>query len=222
MVYVAPEPVVQPEPEPEPVVYVAPEPVVQPEPEPEPVVYAEPEPVAQPEPEPEPEPVAYSAPEPVEDIDAERAVIDLIEGHGSPPPPPTREAGEAPAAWFEDPDVAPIPPEQVAPSSSIFEEPSSPPVEKDAYLDRLMDGAETPPVEPVRVPRTPEREAGPPQKVDRAAVVRELASLFNDEEGSSPGSSASADPQGSQRRLEDDDELDKGLIHRLIDGVKGL
>jgi hypothetical protein len=82
---------------------------------------------------------------------------------------------------------------------------------------------------------TPEPPADAP-RVDRAAVVRELAGLFGGEEEQRPrarattSSSRPAEPDappeavdGDQRkRVEDDDQVNRGLISRLIDGVKGL
>jgi len=66
--------------------------------------------------------------------------------------------------------------------------------------------------------------------VDRAAVVRELAGLFND--GTKPPPKAVPSeprPEATQqappvqkRRVEDDDQVDRKLIGRMIDGVKGL
>jgi hypothetical protein len=51
-------------------------------------------------------------------------------------------------------------------------------------------------------------------------VVRELAGLFSDDERQPRTDGA---PEGDQRkRVEDDDALNRGLISRLIDGVKGL
>lgn len=71
-----------------------------------------------------------------------------------------------------------------------------------------------------------------PTRVDRAAVVRELAGLFSDEEmqprrvRSSPGAEDSGvEDEGTapaKRRVEDDEEISKGLIGRFIDGVKGM
>jgi hypothetical protein len=64
------------------------------------------------------------------------------------------------------------------------------------------------------------------QPVDRAAVVRELAGLFSDEEGAprrpSPPSPGPDQTSGPKRRVEDDDEISKGLIGRFINGVKGM
>ena len=69
----------------------------------------------------------------------------------------------------------------------------------------------------------------PAPKVDRAAVVRELAGLFSDHEKPRPRvvPSGSGDQQTppdppQKRRIEDDEDVDPGLISRMIDGVKEL
>jgi len=78
-------------------------------------------------------------------------------------------------------------------------------------------------------PPPPPGDVAPAPKVDRAAVVRELAGLFSDEEkpkpravpsGSGDQKAPPAPPQ--KRRVEDDDDVDRGVITRMIDGVKGL
>jgi hypothetical protein len=70
-----------------------------------------------------------------------------------------------------------------------------------------------------------------PARVDRAAVVRELAGLFTDEDRPArrprPAPDSEAAPeegagQPEKRRVEDDEEINKGLIGRIIDGVKGM
>ncbi len=98
-----PEPVVEPEPDPEPVVEPEPEPepepVVEPEPEPEPVVEPEPEPepepVVEPEPEPEPEPVVEPEPEPEPEP--------VVEPEPAPEPEPVIPA-EVPAPVVPTPE----------------------------------------------------------------------------------------------------------------------
>lgn len=72
-------------------------------------------------------------------------------------------------------------------------------------------------------PAPPAPSPAHPQ-VDRTTVVRELAGLFSDDErivrtahGATEGAS-----EDERKRIEDDDQLNKGLISRLIDGVKGL
>jgi hypothetical protein len=70
--------------------------------------------------------------------------------------------------------------------------------------------------------------------VDRIAAVRELAGLFSESEDAGSKREAprafadggeppadSGDPDG-RKRVEDDDQVTRGLISRLIDGVKGL
>jgi hypothetical protein len=77
--------------------------------------------------------------------------------------------------------------------------------------------------------------------VDRLAAVRELADLFDRPEDGTPEASYSApEPEreeskvsvsapasapvaaNGRHRVEDDEEITRGLISRLIDGVKGL
>jgi hypothetical protein len=115
-------------------------------------------------------------------------------------------------------------------------------VEEESFLADLMGEAAPPPDVPegevtdggepageVPEPPTPvspsDSEATPPT-VDRAAVVRELAGLFSDEEPPRPGGAARKSSGGKnddeRKRVEDDDQITKGLISRLIDGVKGL
>jgi CBS domain-containing protein len=69
-------------------------------------------------------------------------------------------------------------------------------------------------------------------RLDRAAVVRELAGLFREDEAAEAqedeeAGAAGREPQeieraSARRRVEDDDDVTKSLIARLIDGVKGL
>lgn len=72
-------------------------------------------------------------------------------------------------------------------------------------------------------PAPPAPSPAHPQ-VDRTTVVRELAGLFSDDERTVR--TAQGAPEGAsedeRKRIEDDDQLNKGLISRLIDGVKGL
>lgn len=92
---------------------------------------------------------------------------------------------------------------------------------------------------PIEADEIPEADAAPIEvretsappsslRIDRAVVVRELASLFSEDDTPStpaakaPGNGGYEPSGGGPRGLEDDDDLDRGLIHRLIDGVKGL
>ena len=102
--------------------------------------------------------------------------------------------------------------------------------EHDVLEDASGEAEGVPPMPSFDVPAgedEAQQEASP--KVDRAAVVRELASLFSDEEQQPRRPRASADdpedevPEGYvKRRVEDDDQINKGLIGRFIDGVKGM
>jgi len=69
--------------------------------------------------------------------------------------------------------------------------------------------------------------SGDAPSVDRAAAVRELADLFSDEERprarpSAPRPATASGEEDERKRVEDDDQVTKGIISRLIDGVKGL
>jgi hypothetical protein len=129
-------------------------------------------------------------------------------------------ASGVPDEWFRDPnptepEAAPLPP--------------MPPSAPDPFLDDILNGDVSPPP----APRSAESHSGatPGPSVDRAAVVRELAGLFSDEEAprrARPTASDEAEdedttPTGAaKRRVEDDDQINKGLIGRFIDGVKGM
>ena len=102
--------------------------------------------------------------------------------------------------------------------------------------DLFAEPAEAPQAhEPPAPPAAPEPEipvssapSGEQPSVDRAAVVRELAGLFGDEErprarpSMTPPADSSGGSQDERKRVEDDDQVTKGIISRLIDGVKGL
>jgi Domain of unknown function (DUF4388) len=109
--------------------------------------------------------------------------------------------------------------------------------ETDPFVSELFAEGAIPPAsdEPPAPPEAPVEEeipvssapAGEAPAVDRAAVVRELAGLFNDEDRprarpSAPRSKESDAQDDARKRVEDDDQVTKGIISRLIDGVKGL
>jgi Domain of unknown function (DUF4388) len=80
-----------------------------------------------------------------------------------------------------------------------------------------------PPVEEDGVDAAAEADAVQP--VDRAAVVRELAGLFNDDEQTPRRPRSAPQPRPEEvrkRRVEDDEDITKGVIGRFIDGVKGM
>jgi hypothetical protein len=169
----------------------------------------QPEPVAVVEAVPEPEQVAQQESEvPVEQFDAP-APGDLIAQVPDEMPTDAElaaEMGLAPAAEESTPQ------EQVAP-------PSPEPVAA------AEDGASDIPVS--------SEPSGEAPQVDRIAAVRELAGLFNESEEEDGGSHRAFRPSESpeapevpgednKKRVEDDDQVTRGLISRLIDGVKGL
>jgi hypothetical protein len=82
------------------------------------------------------------------------------------------------------------------------------------------------------IPVTSEPAAQEPT-VDKSAAVRELSNLFKQTEvDSSPtfmvppidrgSDDETVDEPETKKRVEDDEEITRGLISRLIDGVKGL
>lgn len=63
-------------------------------------------------------------------------------------------------------------------------------------------------------------EAGPSSDVDRSQVARELASLGAGDPPVAPTRETSRHDQGRAARLTRDEEVNRGLLMRLIDGVK--
>ena len=61
-----------------------------------------------------------------------------------------------------------------------------------------------------------------PARVDRSTVARELAGLFDDELPARTNLRKPPPDEFTKQRVEDDDQVTRGLISRLIDGVKGL
>jgi CBS domain-containing protein len=84
--------------------------------------------------------------------------------------------------------------------------------------------AVAPEPEPVALDTQPEPAEAELEEptIDRAAVVRELAGLFGDDDRPRAQRTAIGESTRQPQRLEDDDQITKGLISRLIDGVKGL
>ncbi|MGH2693277.1 MAG: DUF4388 domain-containing protein [Actinomycetota bacterium] len=125
-----------------------------------------------------------------------------------------------------------IPSEEIADAEA---EPAGVGEEEETFLSDLM-GEPAPPTEvpeadvsegeepATEAPEPPAPDASP--TVDRAAVVRELAGLFSDDDSPRRGGPAHKASEGKdddeRKRVEDDDQVTKGLISRLIDGVKGL
>ena len=108
--------------------------------------------------------------------------------------------------------------------------------EPDPFMaDLFGEPAAAAPVEEPPAPPAPVEQdipvssapSGDAPSVDRAAVVRELADLFSDEERprarpSAPRPTTASGEEDERKRVEDDDQVTKGIISRLIDGVKGL
>jgi hypothetical protein len=109
---------------------------------------------------------------------------------------------------------------------------------QEPQAEAVSAAPEAPPAPEAEAPAQPEApadipvssgDAGEAPGVDRIAAVRELAGLFNEPEEGDDGEEPIARPvrtpsaEGDQRkRVEDDDQVTRGLISRLIDGVKGL
>lgn len=208
-------------------------------------------------PEPEPGPVAPVRVERDELVledpldDDPRVEPTAVEPKTMPIYPPPQAARPAPDPVVRlEPVAQPVPesvvqpePEPVAqpaPQPVVPSTPSAPEADEvaETYLGSFLgDEPEAPQPPPAQNgPAAPAAAPGPAPKVDRAAVVRELASLFSDEEPSarrpsrpSPPASPAAESRPNERppaegpkRVEDDDQLNRGIINRLIDGVKGI
>jgi hypothetical protein len=150
-----------------------------------------------------PEPVAS---EPV-------AFEGVSEQPASAPEIPTEAQTEITQLVDESTQVATF---EAAPAPESFDAPAPGELEThkpDPFLNDLLEQP------PASSPAPPAPSPAAPQ-VDRSTVVRELAGLFSDDERQ-PRAEGTA--EGDQRkRVEDDDALSRGLISRLIDGVKGL
>ncbi|HEX2296102.1 MAG TPA: DUF4388 domain-containing protein [Actinomycetota bacterium] len=170
-------------------------------------------------------------------VAATRSADDAAE----PPPPVSDDAPEeddAPEAAIEPEAPAPeeaAHPEAPAPEAAIEPEAPAPEpaIEADASESETPAEAEEPdpflaelaaePASPFdTVPPAPHEAPA----VDRSTAARELAGLFDDVDAP-PGFermavAASPRPPAAPRRVEDDDQVTRGLISRLIDGVKGL
>ncbi|MGI8775250.1 MAG: DUF4388 domain-containing protein [Actinomycetota bacterium] len=143
--------------------------------------------------------------------DADAFLNELFEapapsGPGAPEASPTPQDIPPPEPSIDE-TVAQQPPAPSAPESPAA--PSSP--------------------EPRNSPATPGSPDAPPAggHVDRAAAVRELAGLFSDDDrprsrSQAPKTTPESNGEDTRKRVEDDDQINKGLIGRLINGVKGL
>jgi Domain of unknown function (DUF4388) len=123
--------------------------------------------------------------------------------------------------------VSDIVPEDTFTASAAPEEPEPPaPVQEPAPVEEpepFLAGLVGEPASPFGVMPAAPVEA---PAVDRSTAARELAGLFDDVDPTSAlGGMTMAGPPVPPRvprRVEDDDQVTRGLISRLIDGVKGL
>jgi hypothetical protein len=159
------------------------------------------------------------------------------------------EATDLPASdWFDAPEPGDLMVEEPAEASAGEVGGTDPFV--DEILAPLDDPeeADPAPVAEIDVPNDAEPvaevESDPAQNgdhheqiVDKRDAVRELSDLFKQTEVDSrptfivpetekretdSGSESEPQPDGPRHRVEDDEEITRGLISRLIDGVKGL
>lgn len=110
------------------------------------------------------------------------------------------------------PAAPPLPPEPASDTTDTTVVSAA----SDPSDDDLPTAGEAP--EPV-----PDPEPEPPS-VDRSTAARELAGLFDfsDAGALTLAGAMVPSPPRTPRRVEDDDQVTRGLITRLIDGVKGL
>ena len=153
-----------------------------------------------------------------------------LESFGIGPLEVTQEpvAASDDAAWTEAANIEAFDAPQ--PDELVTSTPDMDPFVNDIFGESSAPVSEEPPAPPA-APAEPEipvssAPSGDEPAVDRAAVARELAGLFSDEDRprarpSAPMASEGGEPD-ERKRVEDDDQVTKGIISRLIDGVKGL
>jgi hypothetical protein len=175
-------------------------------------------------------------PEPTEPA-SPQAWTDEPEPSGPATPQAWTEEGEPPQGarpegWADEPEP-PRPANEPEPVLSAADEaePDLSPVEPDAGLDDAGPefGPDRDPVS--QEPAATETDMSEPReapRLERSAAVRELAGLWGDSDqparrpsAQRPADPGPADPD-ARKRVEDDDDINRGLISKLIDGVKGL
>jgi hypothetical protein len=177
-------------------------------------------------------PRLLAPPSPAESDDSLKPMESSIESLPDLPPDGNTTRAASSSAFedqLEDP-LGSVDPRQGPPVPGNRAPTPNPVEESDEFLAGVLAG-ESPPTDTSGWGEgveglSGERVADLVQPVDRAAVVRELAGLFSDEEGAprrpSPPSPGPDPTSGPKRRVEDDDEINKGLIGRFINGVKGM
>jgi hypothetical protein len=152
---------------------------------------------------------------------------------GVEPPDPAEPRLEAlltaPAITPEDevePDLTPA-----GPDVAVDEEVSEPELAPAGPDLVLQDEASEPEsAEQDDAASEPDRESEPPEapRLERSAAVRELAGLWGDPQqpvrrpARDPGAAPAPGEPDARKRVEDDEDINRGLISKLIDGVKGL
>ena len=130
------------------------------------------------------------------------------------------------AAWTEATGIEAF--DAPAPDELVTSTPDPDPFVTDLFAEPASASAPQEPPAPPAEPEIPvsSAPAGEQPSVDRAAVVRELAGLFGDDDRPRARPSVPPPSEGGEaderKRVEDDDQVTKGIISRLIDGVKGL
>jgi hypothetical protein len=144
-----------------------------------------------------------------------------VDAYDSPEPGELTTAGPADEEDLEGELLSDEPFERPTPAAA--EE-----VDMEAEAELIREGTEPEPRQEGG-DRSAHEEESP--RVDRIAAVRELAGLFHeegDEQDARPafrrdgGAEASPDEPDERRRVEDDEQVTKALISKLISGVKDL
>lgn len=140
------------------------------------------------------------------------AVADASEKPAESKPPANNGAPAASSTAAPKPAEAPKPAAEPVRAEST----STPqPKPQDKPAEQPATKAAEPATAPASVGASRSNDATPPNGIDRAQVARELASLGLDDEPLEPA------PERTLTRLTRDEEVNKGLLLRLIDGVKG-
>jgi hypothetical protein len=176
------------------------------------------------------EPPAPPAPEgataegPPQDL----GVHDEVAEPPDPAEPRLEALATAPVISTEDevePDLTPTGPDVAA--EDELSEPEPAPAGPDFAVEEVSEPES---VEQQDAAPGEEGEPQPPDapRLERSAAVRELAGLWGDPQqpvrrpGRDPGAEPSPGEPDARKRVEDDEDINRGLISKLIDGVKGL
>jgi hypothetical protein len=169
---------------------------------------------AEAEPEPAPAGVEVEEESPLGDLQG--AVVDPAEAQE----PRAEALGDEPLPRPAD-ETAPVDEIGPVPGPVDEAEPDLRPVDPDALEEAEPEVGAGP------EPESNENDVSEAPRLERSAAVRELAGLWGDPDqpGRRPASQRPADPApvpDARKRVEDDEDIDRGVISKLIDGVKGL